>query len=95
METITTEVWSGDCSVRSGGREGFEKLLGGREVDEGAFVVKLPVKGTGGVKSNDVVEITAAVDDTALVGARLRVTRHHYATHSTLRRLVCREVTGA
>ena len=95
VETTTIEVWAGKCSLRSGARDGFEKLLGGRELDEGAFVLKLPVKGTGVVRSNDLVEITASADDDALVGARVRVTRHHYSTHSTLRRLVCKEVTGA
>lgn len=95
VETVVEEVWAGKCSLRSGGRDGFEKLLAGREVDEGMFVLKLPVQGTGVVRSDDLVELVDAADDQALVGAKVRVTRHHYSTHATLRRLICKEVTGA
>lgn len=59
-----------------------------------AAVVQLPVVGSEAVRVDQVVEITAAVHDQALVGRKYGVTALHHKTHATSRRLRVMETTG-
>ncbi|MBT2502982.1 hypothetical protein J7E22_10590 [Curtobacterium sp. ISL-83] len=50
-------------------------------------VLSLPIDGTGAIRPNDLVTITAASLDPSQVGTVLRVTGRHFQTMSTARRL--------
>lgn len=47
----------------------------------------LPVATSAGIKVDDIFECTAAAEDPALLGMRVRVVDPHFQTHSTARRL--------
>lgn len=55
---------------------------------------QLPVGGTDDVTINDVIEITSAAFDPALVGRKFTVIARHQKTHATSRRLRVEEGTG-
>lgn len=93
-ERATTVVYEGKCALRnSGGAR--ETLLAGREVDIFEYTLKLPFRQSAGVRSDDLVKITASKNAPEHVGRQVRVKAHRTVTHATLRRLPVEEVTDA
>ena len=87
-------VYEGPCSLRNAGGAS-EKLQDGREVDVFEYTLKLPFAKSGGVRSDDIVLITASRNAAANVGRKVRVKAHRTVTHATLRRLPVEEATDA
>jgi len=88
LETeTTTTVYSGVCRVR------WQTALA-NEVDGAGQIlavqnpeVSLPVEGSGGVRPDMLLTVTANPLDTSLVGTVFRVKGIQFQTHSTARRL--------
>lgn len=90
----TVTVWEGRCAIRSRTHDVREALAAGLDVDESTLILKLPVRGTEGVQSNDTVTVTASAHDAALVGGVFRVKAQRRLSHATLRRIPIEEVTA-
>jgi hypothetical protein len=57
-------------------------------------VLQLPVATSGDVAVNDVVELTACVNDPSLVGRKFTVKGRHGKSQATARRLLVTEGVG-
>lgn len=88
-----TVIYSGPCRVRNMQPNPQAADAGEAEWASDLIYVHLPVAGSEGVKDGDVVRITAAANDAALVDLEVAVTGLHVQTNATARRLPCRLVT--
>ena len=88
-----TVVYAGPCRVRNMQPNPQAADAGEAEWASDLIYVHLPVAGSEGVKDGDVVRITSAANDAALVDLEVTVTGLHVQTNATARRLPCRLVT--
>jgi len=86
-------IYTGPCRVRNMQPNPQAADAGEAEWASDLIYVHLPVAGSEGVKDGDVVRITAAANDAALVDLEVAVTGLHVQTNATARRLPCRLVT--
>lgn len=91
----TTTLYTGKCKVQQSGR-GAQ----GQRTDAGELSsvllrleVHLPVVGTESVTRGAIVTVTAAANDTALVGRTFQVHDLSFKSYATARRLGVEEVT--
>lgn len=90
-DVIETPVYSGKCRLMDG-RAARQIDAAGQLLVEQASILKLPVKGTAGVRTDMIVHITASQFDTEQVGLKLRITGPFHKTYATSRRFVVEEV---
>jgi len=88
-----TVIYSGPCRVRNMLPNPQQADAGEAAWSSDLVYVHLPVAGSEGVSDGDVVRITSAANDAALVDLELAVTGLHVQTNATARRLPCRLVT--
>ena len=88
-----TVIYSGPCRVRNMLPNPQQADAGEAAWSSDLVYVHLPVAGSEGVSDGDVVRITSAANDAALVDLELAVTGLHVETNATDRRLPCRLVT--
>lgn len=89
--TDTTEtIYSGKCRVAVPDVTASMPEAGGQQVVVQQFVVSVPISVTT-VKPGDVVTVTAAPYDEALVNKTLRVRDVPYGSQLTARRLPCED----
>ncbi len=74
--------WAGPATVAQAG------------VGLSALEIQLPVVGSEGITKDDIVTVTACVNDADLVGKSFTVQGAHHASHKTTRRLPLMEVLG-
>lgn len=94
-EYVTTPgetVYSGPCRVKPTGSDRVVEA-GGQSVSLFPFVVSVPV-GEENYAVDDVVTVTAAVSDPAMVGLVLRVRQVTVGSQITARRLGCEVNAG-
>lgn len=89
----TLVVYNGKCRVRNAQPNPQMADAGEAAWSSDLVYVHLPVTGSEAVKDGDVVRITAAANDSALVDLEAHVTGLHVQTNATARRLPCRVVT--
>ena len=89
-------VYAGKCRVqiKSMIASSSDSDAGERQATTQEFELQLPVVGTEGVSITDVVEVSTAVNDSALEGRKFTIVARHEKTHATSRRLRVIEVTG-
>lgn len=89
-------VYTGKCrtQVTSLIANSSSPQAGERQVNLQGSEFHLPVVGSESVAVNDVIEITAAPYDPALVGRKFTVIARHEKTYLTARRLRIEEATG-
>ena len=88
-------VYTGKCRVQSSTTQGTQNPeAGGREWTLQAYVVQLPIEGSGDIEPGDIVTVTAASLDADLVGREFTVAQNPPKTHATMRRLQVEEVAG-
>lgn len=87
---IYTTVYTGPCRIKL---PGPTTATDGGEVtvSAGSPEVHVPVIGTEGIVHGDRVTVTAALNDTALVGRTFQVIGKDFKSESTVRRLQCEE----
>jgi hypothetical protein len=90
---IYTTVYAGRCEVKQGGGAS----AGQTEVAEatlrlGSYDIKLPIDDALDVRPDDRVTITAARNDTDLVGRKFFLTGEAHATAKTGRRIAMTEI---
>ncbi|MCU1488288.1 MAG: hypothetical protein JWN67_5034 [Actinomycetia bacterium] len=88
-----TSVYSGRCKVQSRTLVSSTSEVGGQLVGVQVLEVHVPIS-VDDVQVDDVVAITAAELDTALVGRSYRVTAVPAKSFATARRLRCEETTS-
>lgn len=89
--TFGAPIYSGRCKVQSRATVPQADEVGGRAASTVRIEIHLPVKGTETVAVGDVVDMTAAKLDAALVGKRFRVVTVPEKSYATARRLLCEE----
>ncbi|WIE56236.1 DUF6093 family protein [Curtobacterium sp. MCBD17_003] len=87
LEQPMETVWEGKCRLRfvSGVTSGVDAAA--QLLVKQMAVLSVPIDGTGDLRVNDLVAITASDLDAALVGKQLRITGVHFETQATARRL--------
>jgi predicted RecA/RadA family phage recombinase len=93
VQPAGTPVYAGRCRVQVPNVAERDADAGERSWTVQAALVVLPVAGSEQVRVGDVVTVTAAVNDRALLGARYVVKALHAKTHATARRLRCEAVS--
>lgn len=92
-----TVIYSGPCRVRNMLPNPQQADAGEAAWSSDLVYVHLPVAGSEGVSDGDVVRITSAANDAALVDLELAVTGlrpgSHVETNATARRIPCRLVS--
>ena len=86
-EETTTTVYTGVCRVRWPRANANEVDGAGQIVAVQSPEVSLPVEGSGSVRPDMLLTVTANPLDTSLVGVAFRVKGIQFQTHSTARRL--------
>jgi len=87
------DVWSGPCRLRFPFVRPQQVDAAGELLNQQRGILSVPVDGTSGIQTNDIVTITAAPLDDGMVGVRLRVMGPFFETHATARRLPVQVVT--
>lgn len=90
-----TTVYSGKCRIQQQAAIARPHSVGEDEVLIVRFDLQVPVVGTEGLKVNDIVTITAAVNDADLVGRIFQVWELVHKSEATARRVGITERTGS
>lgn len=90
ITTSSETIYSGKCRVAVPDMAAATREAGGQQVVVQQFVVSVPISVTT-VKPGDVVTVTAAPYDGALVNKTLRVRDVPYGSQLTARRLSCED----
>lgn len=93
--TPKTSVYTGKCEWVSPATSARAIDAQAQELVELRPIVKVPIAGSEGVRVGDIVRITAAAHDSALVGITARVAAPFLDTFATARRLPVEVTTGA
>lgn len=88
-----TTVYEGKCKLQSQNAYPSEPDAGDRQWVTASPEVHLPMDGTGGVQTDDVVTVLASFDPDS-VGRKFRVRSNIRKTFQTAARLLVEEVTG-
>lgn len=88
---IAEPVYSGKCQLMGGGTA-RPIDAGGQLLIEQVSVLKLPVRGSEGVREGMIVRITDAAFDSEHVGVRLRITGPFHKSYAATRRFKVEEV---
>lgn len=93
---VRVTVYAGKCRIQVTSliANSSSPQSGERQTTIQGSELQLPVAGTDTVSVNDVIEITAAPNDAALVGRKFTVVARHEKTQATSRRLRVEEATG-
>lgn len=91
---ISEELYAGPAEIWQPVVEVDVDGGGGRDVTTLRRELRVPVAGTGGLRLDDIVTVTAARNDPDLVGRVLRVSSLHHHTHAKTRRFGVEEVTS-
>lgn len=81
------DVWSGPCRFRFPFVRPADQDVASQAFATQRGIVSVPVVGTEGIRTGDVVTITASPLDAGMVGAQFRVKGPFFETHATARRL--------
>lgn len=84
-------VYSGPCRITMSG-EGSATDGGEVTVAVLSLELHLPIEGTGTIVHNDRVTVTAALNDTELVGRTFRVSSKQIKSEATARRISIEEI---
>jgi hypothetical protein len=90
-----TTLYTGQCRVQQAVAIARPHDVGEDQVWIVRFDLQLPVVGTEGLKVNDEVTITAAVNDPDLVGRVFRILELAHKSEATARRIGMTERTGS
>ena len=90
-----TTLYTGKCRIQQQAVVARPHDVGEDEVMIVRFDLQLPVVGTEGLRVNDIVTITAAVNDADLVGRTFQVWELAHKSESTARRIGITERTGS
>lgn len=90
---VQTVVYTGKARIQQAQAMGRRMDIGEAELIILHLELQLPVVGSEAVARGDVVTVTAAVNDSALVGRTFEVRDLHHKTEATARRMTCEEVT--
>jgi len=95
-ESARITVYVGKCRIQAKSviASGTDSNAGERAGTTQELELQLPVAGTEGVSVDDVVEVTAAVMDSSLVGRIYTVTAPHEKSQATARRLRIERTTS-
>lgn len=85
-------IYSGPCRIQAPQAQPRDAAAGGMASTQQRIVVSVPVVGSEGAMVRCLVRITAAINDTDLVGRTFVVVGLHHKTFATARRLECLEV---
>lgn len=88
----TVDVYVGPCRVQQAAAPwAGPATVGEAALRLAALELQLPVAGTDGLATDDLVTITVCVNDQELVGRSFTVVGLHHATHKTTRRIPIQE----
>jgi hypothetical protein len=90
-----TTLYTGKCRVQQAVAVSRPHSVGEDEVLIVRFDLQLPVAGTEGLQVNDIVTITASVNDADLVGRDFQVWELAHKSEATSRRVGITERTGS
>lgn len=88
-------LYEGKCVVATIRTSDREVLQGAAPLDVNTYKVFLPLENTGGIRIGDIVTITKATNDPALLGQSYRVVRTEITTHKLYRYLKVEQVFDA
>jgi hypothetical protein len=90
-----TPIYSGPCRVQQAAAPwAGPATVGQAGIGLSALQLDLPVVGSEGVTKDDVVTVTACVNDADLVGRTFTVQGAHHKSFATARRLPLQEILG-
>ena len=90
-----TNLYAGKCRIQQHQATADRKEVGEDSLMLLRLEVQLPVAGTEGLNVGDEITMTAATNDTDLVGRVFRIHDLAHKTEATARRVQCIERTGS